>query len=175
MRNRLFSAASLALALLAAPALAQDYGSTFSGFSSSSNSPIQIEADSLEVHDAEKLAIYSGHVRVKQGETLLEAPQLRIFYRGQAATGAVTGSQVDRIEAGPGVTVRSKDQVATADQAVFETAKDLITMQGNVVVTKGQNVVRGARLVVDLATKQGRMEGGRVQTLIEPSHGAGGK
>jgi lipopolysaccharide export system protein LptA len=31
--------------------------------------------------------------------------------------------------------------------------------------------VRGERLVVNLRTKQGRMEGGRVQTLITPSGG----
>jgi lipopolysaccharide export system protein LptA len=32
-------------------------------------------------------------------------------------------------------------------------------------------VVRGERLIVNLQTKQGRMEGGRVQTLITPSGG----
>ena len=48
-------------------------------------------------------------------------------------------------------------------------AQDLVTMTGNVVLTQGANVVRGERLVVNLATKQGRMEGGRVQTLITPA------
>jgi lipopolysaccharide export system protein LptA len=65
--------------------------------------------------------------------------------------------------------VRSGDQVASGDRAIFDMANNMITMQGNVVVTKGQNVVRGDRLVVNLTTKEGRMEGGRVQTLITPS------
>jgi lipopolysaccharide export system protein LptA len=171
------------VALTARPAGAQDFGGAFGGFNSGSDKPIQIEADRLEVHDAEKLAIYSGHVRVLQGDTLLEAPELRIFYKdavpssdsGQpaAAAGPVAGAQVTRLEAGPGVTVRSGDQVATADRAVFEMDKDLVTMTGNVLLTQGQNVVRGERLVVNLTTKEGRVEGGRVQTLITPSSGKG--
>jgi lipopolysaccharide export system protein LptA len=35
-------------------------------------------------------------------------------------------------------------------------------------------VVRGERLIVNLETDQGRMEGGRVQTLITPGGGEAG-
>jgi lipopolysaccharide export system protein LptA len=154
---------------------AQDFGGAFSGFNSSSDAPIQIEADRLEVRDAEKLAIYSGNVRVLQGETLLEAPELHVFYRDGASAERLAGSQVSRIEAGPGVTVRSGDQVASAARAVFDMDRDVITMSGDVILTQGQNVVHGERLIVNLKTKEGRIEGGRVQTLIAPSGGAGGK
>jgi len=180
MRTGTFAVVMLAFSMCAAAAArAQDFGSAFGGFSSGSDKPIQIEADRLEVRDAEKLAIYSGHVRVLQGDALLEAPVLRVYYTKEAkqdSTGGVTqgpiaGSQVSRLEAGPGVTVRSGDQVATADQAVFEMATDLVTMTGNVLLTQGENVVRGERLVVNLTTKVGRMEGGRVQTLITPREG----
>jgi lipopolysaccharide export system protein LptA len=53
--------------------------------------------------------------------------------------------------------------------------RDVITMSGDVILTQGQNVVHGERLIVNLKTKEGRIEGGRVQTLIAPSGGAGGK
>lgn len=180
MRTGTFAVVMLAFSMCAAGAArAQDFGSAFGGFSSGSDKPIQIEADRLEVRDAEKLAIYSGHVRVLQGDALLEAPVLRVYYTKEAkqdstggeTQGPIAGSQVSRLEAGPGVTVRSGDQVATADQAVFEMATDLVTMTGNVLLTQGENVVRGERLVVNLTTKVGRMEGGRVQTLITPREG----
>ncbi len=88
----------------------------------------------------------------------------------------IAGSQVSRIEAGPGVTVRSGDQVATADRATFDMATNIVTMVGNVLLTQGNNVVRGQRLVVNLTTKEGRVEGGRVETLITPESSAtGGK
>jgi lipopolysaccharide export system protein LptA len=127
------------------------------------------------VRDAEKVAIYSGHVRVRQGDTILEAPELRVFYAGPAAPNGTAGSSVTRIEAGPGVSVRSGDQTATGDRAVLDMAKDLVTLEGNVLLTQGTNVVRGDRVVVNLATKQGRVEGGRVQTLITPAGAAGGQ
>src|SRR5690349_5818247 len=61
---------------------AQSFGAAFAGFDSGSNDPIQIEADNLEVRDPEKLAIYSGNVKVRQGATLMETPELKVFYTG---------------------------------------------------------------------------------------------
>jgi lipopolysaccharide export system protein LptA len=174
--------AAFALFGFAGEVWAQDFGAAFSDFDTGSDNPIQIEADRLEVRDPQKLAIYSGHVRVRQGATILEAPELRVFYTGQgpAAAGATAatssgpiGSKVSRIEAGPGVNVRSGDRTASGERAVFDLVKNLVTLEGNVVLTQGQNVVRGERVVVNLTTKEGRVEGGRVQTLITPSAAKG--
>lgn len=170
MRTGILLAAALAITLCSG-ARAQDFAAAFADFDTGSGDPIQIEADKLEVRDAEKVAVYSGNVRVRQGDTILEAPELRVFYVGQAAPNGAAGSSVTRIEAGPGVSVRSGDQTATGDRAVLDMAKDLVTLEGNVILTQGTNVVRGDRVVVNLATKQGRVEGGRVQTLITPTGG----
>lgn len=170
MRTGILLAAALAITLCSG-ARAQDFAAAFADFDTGSGDPIQIEADKLEVRDAEKVAVYSGNVRVRQGDTILEAPELRVFYAGQAAPNGAAGSSVTRIEAGPGVSVRSGDQTATGDRAVLDMAKDLVTLEGNVILTQGTNVVRGDRVVVNLATKQGRVEGGRVQTLITPTGG----
>ncbi len=186
MRSNLLAATALALLAVTSPGRAQNFGGAFSDFDTGSNNPIQIEADKLEVHDAEKVAIYSGHVQVRQGETILEAPQMRITYAGQGVTAAapgataaaggttagVMGSRVSRIEAGPGVRVRSGDRTATGDRVILDMANDLVTLEGNVVLTQGSNVVRGDRVIVNLKTKLGRVEGGRVQTLITPSGAA---
>jgi lipopolysaccharide export system protein LptA len=170
MRGSTSLVAALAVvALMAASARAQDFGAAFAGFDTGSEEPIQIEADRLEVRDPDKLAVYSGNVRVRQGETVLEAPELRVFYAGEATLEGVPGSQVTRIEAGPGVVVRSGDQVASGHLAILDMERDIVTLSGNVVLTDGPNVVRGERLVVNLETKEGRIEGGRVQTLITPT------
>ena len=177
MQAKLLAAAAIALLPLVGGVHAQDFGAAFSDFDTGSNNPIQIEADRLEVRDPQKLAIYSGHVQVRQGQTLMEAPELRVFYGGQGvaqgtsgkASAGPIGAKVSRIEAGPGVKVRSGDRTASGDRAILDMANDLVTLEGNVVLTQGSNVVRGNRLVVNLTTKQGRVEGGRVQTLITPS------
>lgn len=169
--KRLVIAAAVALAVAPGDVRAQDFAAAFSGFDTGSAVPIHIEADQLEVRDEEKIAVYTGKVKVQQGETILETPALTIYYSGEATAAGVPGSQVSRLEAGPGVMVRSGDRTASGDRAVLDMDTDVITMSGNVVLTEGQNVVRGERLIVNLASKQGRIEGGRVQTLITPSGG----
>jgi lipopolysaccharide export system protein LptA len=174
MRFRFMAVGALAALLIAPQVRAQDFGAAFSGFDTGSEDPIQIEADKLEVRDPEKLAVYTGNVRVRQGETVLETPSLQVFYSGEPTAAGAPGSAVSRIEAGPGVVVRSGDQTASGDRAVLDMTKDLVTVTGNVVLTQGPNVVRGDRAVVNLATKQGHIEGRRVQTLITPTGGLPG-
>ncbi len=168
------SAAVFFLAL-ASPVDAQDASQAFRGFSTRSSDPIQIEADRLEVRDTEKIAVYQGNVRVRQGETLLKTSELRVHYTGNASGGA-PGSGVDRIETAGPVTVRSGKQTASGDRAIFEMAREMVTLTGNVVIADGENVVRGNRLVVDLKARKASMYGGastggggRVQTVINPN------
>ncbi len=163
-------AAALAIAILLASTMAraQDFADAFSGFSSQSTDLIQIEADTLEIRDGEKMAVYSGNVSVRQGDTQLKTASLRIFYTGKA-TSSTPGSSVDKIEANGGVVISAKGQSATGDKAVFEMAREIITLTGNVVLSDKDNVLRGKRLVVNMRTKKAKMEGGRVQTILSPS------
>ena len=164
----LFAGVLMVGALFDDDAGAQGFGEAVKGFSAESDDPIQIEADRLEIRDKEKIAIYAGNVRVRQGETVLKTVQLRVYYTGEAA-GVTPGSNVSRIEAIKRVVVQSGSQTATGDNAVFEMAADRITMTGNVVLTEGKNIVRGNKLVVDLKSRKARMEGNRVQTILTPS------
>jgi len=169
-RTGLALAALVAGALFAGNAGAQGFGEAFKGFSADSDDPIQIEADRLEVRDKEKIAVYAGNVRVRQGETVLRTAQLRVFYTGEAA-GATPGSSISRIEASNRVVVQSGSQTASGDKAVFEMASERVTLTGNVVLSEGDNIVRGQKLVVDLKSRKARMEGDRVQTILTPSRG----
>ena len=45
--------------------------------------------------------------------------------------------------------------------ATFDMGTNMVTMSGNVVLTQGQNVLRGQRLVVDMSTGFSRIEFGR--------------
>ena len=173
MRQTIYAALAVAALAMAPQARAQDFGAAFGGFDTGSEDPIQIEADRLEVRDPEKLAVYTGNVKVRQGETVMESPELKVFYQQGGPEPGAPGSQVTRIEAGPNVLVSSAKQTASGNQAVLDMAQEVITITGNVILTQGENIVRGERLVVNLKTKQGRMEGGRVQTLITPGGGSG--
>lgn len=170
MGPRLMHLAAVALALaLASPAIAQEFGGAFTGFSPTSEEPIQIEADRLEVRDEEKLAIYQGNVTVRQGDTLLKSAELHVFYSGGGqGAGAAPSASLQRIIANGRVIVQSQNKTASGDEAVFEMADETITLTGNVVLTEDENIVRGDKLVVNLKSGEAQMQGGRVQTILVP-------
>ena len=148
------------------------------GFSQNRDQPVQIEAASLEVRDKDKVATFSGNVHVIQGDTDLRSKTLVVYYEEDnpkagaikaAQPGPGGSSQIKRLEASGSVLVTQKDQTATGDKGVFDMRSNTITLTGNVVISQGQNVLRGERLVVDRATGVSRMEGGRVQGIFQRS------
>jgi len=179
-------AAVAALAIgSAGPALGQS-ASGFSGFGGSSGGPIQIEASELEVRDKEGVAIFTGGVVVKQGDTTLETAKLVVHYvgggsgndagkppAGAAAAAPATGAasqEIDRLEASGKVLVTSKDQTASGNSATYDGKSEVLELVGDVVLTQGKNVVRGDRLVVEMQSGRARVlsNRNRVQMLLTP-------
>jgi lipopolysaccharide export system protein LptA len=159
------------------------------GFSQNRDQPVHIEAATLEVRDKQKEATFSGDVRVKQGDTGMRCKSLVVFYEQgsesadktktmpAAAPGPGGEQRIKRLEARGGVVVTQKDQTATGELGIFDMKSNTVTLTGNpVVMTQGQNVLRGDRLVVDLTSGVSRVESGkngqgRVQGLFQPGSG----
>jgi lipopolysaccharide export system protein LptA len=166
------------------------------GFSQNRDQPVHIEAATLEVRDKDKVATFSGNVKVTQGDTGMRCKSLLVFYEQgdetdgkngdkpaeksktmQAATPGPGGEQkIKRLEARGGVVVTQKEQTATGELGIFDMAANTVTLSGGVTMTTGPNVLRGDRLVVDLTSGVSRVESGkngegRVQGLFLPSSG----
>ena len=151
------------------------------GFSQNRNHPVNIESTTLEVRDKDKMATFLGNVKLVQGDTTMYCKTLVVYYEqgGANATGPTTqaggtgNQQIKRIEAKGNVKVTQKDQVATGDNGVYDTAANKVTLNGNVVITQGPQVVKGDQLWVDLETGYSRVEckqaGCRVQALFLPN------
>ena len=156
-----------------------------SGFSIDRTGPIKIQSATLEVRDKEKKATFKGSVHVVQGETEVRCNILVVFYANEAgkagpapASDGKRGSeQIRYMEAQGNVIVTQKDQTATGDSADFDMRTNTVNLKGNVVVTRGHDVLRGQRLVVDLTTGVTKMEsgGGRVEGLFRSSNQEKGK
>jgi len=146
------------------------------GFSTNRDKPVNIKAASLEVRDKEKVATFSGDVHVVQGDTDMRCKTLTVFYDDNsnkdgvktAQPGPAGNSQIRRMEARGNVVVTQKDQIATGDRGDFDMRTNTVVLSGKVVVTKGQDVLRGERLVVNLTDGVSRMEGGRVEGMFNP-------
>ena len=161
------------------------------GFSQNRNEPVHIEAANLEVRDKDQVATFSGDVRVQQGDTTMRCATLVVFYdreAGNAATGAKPApktmkaatpgpdgdQKIKRLEARGSVVVTQKDQTATGQLGIFDMPTNTVTLTGGVVMTQGQNVLRGEKLVVDLTSGVSKVESakngrGRVEGLFVPS------
>jgi lipopolysaccharide export system protein LptA len=184
-RHRLAAAAVIAVASIvgAADAGAQQRNqgppNALQGFSQNRDLPVKINAAALEVRDKDKAATFSGDVRAVQGDTELRCKTLTVHYDEEqrstgmkaAEPGPAGQQQIRRIEAKGGVVVTQKDQTATGDNAVFDMRANTVTLIGNVVVTRAQDILRGHKLVVDLTSGTSKMESGSsrgVEALIVP-------
>jgi lipopolysaccharide export system protein LptA len=166
------------------------------GFSQNRGQPVQIEAATLEVRDKDKMATFTGNVHVIQGDTDMRCRTLVVFYEDSSAPivaapaatpadgaqapaakpavktsmpGPGGSSKIKRLEANGNVVVAQKEQTATGDKGIFDMRANTVTLIGNVVMSQGQDVLRGERLVVDLTTGVSHVEGGRVHGLFQRS------
>ncbi len=202
--SSLLAVAVCVLWMLAGAAAAQTVNNAFGGLSENSGEPIDIEADMLTVFDAKKYATFQGNVRAVQGTTTLRAAELHVHYVGDAnkftggasdaaavpasepaGAGAKADSRINKIEARGQVVITSEDdQTTTSDWAIYDVPGRLVTVGGNVVLSQGQNVLKGDRLVIDLETGESRFENtgtsaaggsrGRIRALFMPKGDGGG-
>ena len=143
-------------------------GSVFGTFKTDPNAPIDIEADTLDVHDQAKQAIFRGKVKSQQGDFIVRTIEMTVFYTGQSGFGLPRsgdeaadkgGSQLTRVEARQKVLIVSKDgQTATGDWANFDVKANTVLMGDHVVVSRGKDVAEGPRLKIDLTTGMYRFE-----------------
>lgn len=152
------------LASTALGALGQSAGSPFGGFKHDSDQPIEIVADALEVRQAEGVAIFSGAVVAGQGTLRLTADRLNVWYVDNEGSG-----DIDRLRAEGDVFLTSGAESARGAWAEYDVRGGMVTMGGGVVLAQGENAIRGERLTIDLTAGQGRIEGGRVQSVFRPA------
>src|SRR5262245_12822866 len=182
--------AAIAVILITAPGLAAQPASTqgppnaLQGFSQNRNQPVKIQSNSLEVRDKDKIATFFGDVHLIQGDTAMRCKTLVVFYEQNAPSGTAGmpvqpgqpglggAQQIRRVEAKGGVVVTQKDQTATGDSGIFDMKANKVRLEGNVVVSQGQSIIRGQRLVVDMTTGVSTVECTkmpcRVDALIVP-------
>ena len=68
-------------------------------------------------------------------------------------------TQIKRLDASGGVTVRSPSETARGSVAIYDLDRRLITMLGNVSLVQGGNTVNGGRLVIDLNSGRSTIDG----------------
>lgn len=154
--------AALAVAVfIPFPILAQGASVTFGGIRADTSLPVEVTADQLSVSQADGTATFTGNVLIGQGDMRLSAEQVHVEYGGEDRT------RIERLHATGGVTLVSGTEAAEAQEAVYSVAAGEVVMTGSVLLTQNGSTIAGEKLVVNLATGTGQMEG-RVKTVLQP-------
>lgn len=150
---------------LAGSALAQTANIAIGTGGFDASLPVEVTADEFSVDQSNGKAQFKGNVLVVQGQVRMSAGTVTIEYNEQGAENAIK-----RLLATGGVTFVTASDAAEATNAVYSVAESTVTLDGNVLLTQGQSAIAGDRLVVNLTSGNGRMEG-RVRTVFTPSGG----
>jgi lipopolysaccharide export system protein LptA len=142
--------------------------------------PIEIVADRLTVEQAQGRAVFLGNVLAEQGEMLLRADRLIVYY-ALGDDGAAPDQAIRRIEVEGNVTIASTIETAVGDTGFYDVTGSRIELAGNVVLTREANVIRGDLLEIDveqqvatMTSAPGRAPGERVRALFRPAPGGDG-
>ena len=150
----------LALLLLcAAPAFAAD-----NAFGINTGASIAVNADSFVADLNQETGTWTGNVIVVQGDVRMRADEVRV---------QAPGGEAQRMEARGNVVVDSASGTARGTSAVYEVPANIIRVAGPVTLTKDNNVMRGAALVVNVRTGIAQLNGGTSATGQPQTQGSG--
>lgn len=150
------------LVLMTGPAAAQTAAVGFGGGDHDASAPVEVASDTLEVDQATGRAVLTGNVVIVQGELRLAADRVVVDYATQGAD-----RRIERLNATGDVLIVAGEDAAEGREAVYTLGSTDIVMTGDVVVTQQGNTLAGDRLMVNLESGAGTVEG-RVRTTLQP-------
>lgn len=152
---------ALMLTMLAAgPGLAQTVA--FGGMKADTSAPVELSADNLTVNQTTGKAEFTGNVLIGQGQMKLSADRVVVQYV-QGGT-----QKIDNLDATGNVTLVNGPDAAEARQAIYDVGSGNVTLIGDVLLTQGQNVMSGERMVVNLSDGTAQMNG-RIRSVLQPA------
>lgn len=143
------------LAGLSIAGIAMAQGATSALKGHNADAPIDVTAERIEAQDRADRAIFSGNVKVRQGELTLDTQRLTVNYT------TVGGLDIKRLDASGGVLVRSPTETAKGNFGIYDTDRKLITLIGAVQLNRGGSQINGQRLTIDLNSGRAVVDGGQ--------------
>lgn len=123
------------VALLALPAFAL------------AQNPVEITSDQFVMNEDIREAVFTGNVVVVHPNVTVWAPKVVATY-GEGGTSDIETF----VASGGNVRLKTKDQDATGDQAVYTPGDQLLRLTGNVKVVNSSGTIDAGELVVNLET-----------------------
>ena len=164
----------LFIILLTAPCIYAD--NNFIG--KQSDEPIEINSNRMEAFNEKKLVVFSGNAIAKQGNKVLKADQLNLYYKKEPDKKVKIGTtetegtgNLEKIEAKGNVSLTQGERVAIGDEAIYLRDSGKVILTGNAVLSEGKISIKGDRVIVFLNENRGVVEGNakkQVKAIIYP-------
>ena len=127
--------------------------------------PIEISSDALDVDQVQNIAIFTGNVVAIQGDMRLRSDKMTVYYTkkdaaaqaaakpvANAVPGADKQSSISKIVVNGHVVLATPDESGQGNDGVYQVDQKMLHLTGNVLLTRGQNVLRGTQLDYNMAT-----------------------
>lgn len=161
--------------------------------------PLQITASRLEADQKNGVIVFSGQVKAQQGDAILYADQLQVYFQpgpaasstapsaaapkekaGQSPLGDLGGEKITRIVARGQVRFVQEDRVATGEEATYYKDREEVVLVGNPQLWRAENTLKGEKITFNLKDNKVLVESSpqkRVEAHLysSASGAAGGK
>jgi len=127
--------------------------------------PVKITGDKFVVDDAKHLATFTGKVVVVRTKLNVWAAKVVVDY------GEGGPSDIKSFVATGSVRIKTPDQDATGDRAVYDPSSQLLRLTGHVIVVNATGTVGSPELIVNMITNTSTFtasSGGRVTGVFTP-------
>ena len=144
--------------LLSGMSFAQNTG--FGSLASDRTEPIEFNSDRLTFNQEKNLAELFHRVKIIQGKTVLSAEYVKAIYSKT--------NKLEKVFAERDVELKSDQDLARADKAVYSLTDNSISLTGNAQLVQGASNIMADQILINTKTGMTQLLGS-VKTVISPS------
>jgi len=139
------------------------------------NSKIHITADKLSINNDNSLAEFSGNVKASQGNTVITADHLQIYYNKNSKNEEIQkADSIQKIVISGNVTIKFDNRVAVTHKAVYIVKERILILSGkDTAITSGKDSISGKKITLYRDDGRVSVEGGIEKQVTAIIHSDG--
>ena len=156
------------LGILPSYLLSENLEGGFGTIANDRNEPISFSSDSLFFNEKTGTSEMKGSVNISQGETSLSSNYAEILFN-------LDTNELERFYASGDVVLKSGNDIAMGDEALYDFIKNELTFTGDVYFAQAGSTVKAEKAVINTETGSASMTGSVKTTLLPPKQESDGE
>ena len=140
--------------------MASSQNNSFGSLVTDRTEPIEFNSERLIINQEKNLAELFDGVKITQGKTILSAEYVKVIY--------TENSNLETVYAKGNIELKSDQDVAQADEAIYSLTNNSISLTGNAKLIQGKNNIMANQILINTKTGLTQLLGS-VTTIISPS------